>query len=40
MMLFAGHGMATAEGNILAPIDAKAKSVSGGVTHGYELAPP
>lgn len=34
LVFFAGHGMATEEGNILAPVDAKVSCATGAVTQG------
>jgi len=34
LVFFAGHGMASEEGNILAPVDAKLNCSTGGVTNG------
>ena len=36
-MFFAGHGMATDEGNILTPVDAKVNCATGAVTHGVPV---
>jgi tetratricopeptide (TPR) repeat protein len=37
LVFFAGHGMATEEGNILTPIDAKVNCATGGVTQGVTV---
>ena len=37
LVFFAGHGMATEEGNILAPIDAKVDCATGAVTQGVPV---
>ena len=37
LVFFAGHGMATEEGNILAPVDAKVNCATGAVTQGVAV---
>jgi hypothetical protein len=37
LVFFAGHGIATEEGNILTPVDAKLDCATGAVTHGAPI---